>query len=105
LGKFPEAQKHLETAIPLLPNNADEYYYLGLVKMQQAQYAQAEPNLRRALQMYGSRSGFHYALATSLEKQGRLAEARAELQDEWKINPDPQVKRELERLEKLASSK
>jgi hypothetical protein len=100
LGKFPEAQQHLETAIPLLPNNADEYYYLGLVQMQQAQYAQAEPNLRQALVMFGAKSGFHYALATSLEKQGKLAQARAELQEELKINPDPQVKRELERVEK-----
>jgi protein O-mannosyl-transferase len=104
LGKFPEAQTHLETAIPLLPNNADEYYYLGLVQLQQAEYAQAEPNLRKALEMFGAKSGFHYALATSLEKQGKIAQARAELQQELKINPDPQVKRELERVEKQQAS-
>jgi tetratricopeptide (TPR) repeat protein len=101
LGRFPEAQKELETAIPLLPNNADEYYYLGLVHLQQGNYAQAEAYFRRAIEMFGAKPGFHYALATSLEKQGKLKTAREELREEWKINPEPQVKQDLERVEKL----
>ena len=105
LGRFPEAQKELETAVPLMPNNADEYYYLGLAHMQQANYAQAEPYFRTAVQMFGAKPGFHYALATSLEKQGKLKAARDELWEEWKINPEPQVKKDLERVEKaLAGS-
>ncbi|MGA2001462.1 MAG: tetratricopeptide repeat protein [Terriglobales bacterium] len=101
LGRYPEAQKELETAVPLMPNNADEYYYLGLAHMQQANYAQAEPYFRKAVEMFGAKPGFHYALATSLEKQGKLKAAREELREEWKINPDPQVKQDLERVEKL----
>jgi tetratricopeptide (TPR) repeat protein len=101
LERYPEAQKELETAVRLMPNNADEYYYLGLAHMQQANYAQAEPYFRKAIETFGAKPGFHYALATSLEKQGNLAAAREELREEWKINPDPQVKQNLERVEKL----
>ncbi|MBZ5511059.1 MAG: tetratricopeptide repeat protein [Acidobacteriia bacterium] len=101
LGRFPEAQKELETAVPLLPNNADEYYYLGLAHLEQGNYAQAEPYFRKAIEMFGAKPGFHYALATSLEKQGKLKAAREELREEWKINPEPQVKQDLERVEKL----
>jgi hypothetical protein len=35
----------------------------------------------------------------ALEKQGKLKAAREELREEWKINPDPQVKKDLERVE------
>ncbi len=100
LGKFPEAQQQLETAIPLLPNNADQYYYLGLTQLQLAAYAPAEANFRKAVEMFGAKAGFHYGLAMSLEKQGKLAEAREELRQELKINPDAQVKQQLDRLER-----
>ena len=103
-SSIAQAQKELETAVPLMPNNADEYYYLGLAHMQQADYAQAEPYFRKAVEMFGAKPGFHYSLATSLEKQGKLKAAREELREEWKINPDPQVKQDLERVEKLLAA-
>jgi tetratricopeptide (TPR) repeat protein len=104
LGNFAEAQKELETAIPLLPGNSDEYYYLGLVHMQQAHYAAAEANFRKAIEMFGAKAGHHYSLAMSLEKQNKLSEAVAEMKAEWRINPTPEVKRELERVQKSADS-
>ena len=52
--------------------------------------------------MFGAKPGFHYALATSLEKQNRLEEARTEMRAEWRNNPVPEVKRELERVEKAS---
>ena len=102
LGDLPQAQKHLERAIPLLPGNADEYYYLGLVHMGQGQYAEAEPYFRKAMSLF-VKPGYHWALAMSLEKQGKLEAARDELQAELRNNPAPEVRRELERVDKAVA--
>ncbi len=99
LHDLPEAQKHLEMAIPLLPGNADEYYYLGLTLMGQEHYAEAEPYFRKAISLY-AKPGYHWALAMSLVKQDKLAAARDEFRAEWIANPRPEVKQELEKVEK-----
>ena len=44
--------------------------------------------------------GYHWMLAMSLEKQGKWQAARDELQAELKNYPSPQVKRELESVER-----
>jgi hypothetical protein len=44
--------------------------------------------------------GYHWALAMSLEKQGKMEAARDELNAELRLNPTSPVKAELERVEK-----
>jgi Flp pilus assembly protein TadD len=99
LGDLRQAQQHLEEAIPMLPDNDDEYYYLGLVHMGQGHYAEAEPCFRKAMSLF-VKPGYHWALAMSLEKQGKMEAARDELNAELRLNPTSPVKAELERVEK-----
>jgi len=102
--RFPEAQRELEVATSIRPEFANQYYYLGLTHLQQRHFPDAEQQFRRAIQIYSQEPGFHYALAMALEGEGRLGEASDELREEWKINPAPQVKQALDRLQSIMPS-
>jgi hypothetical protein len=62
-------------------------------------HAEAEPYFRKAISLY-AKPGYHWALAMSLVKQNELAAARDELKAGWNANPRPEVKQELEKVEK-----
>lgn len=82
-SKFPEAQQHLARAIELrrskgLSDNPEEFYYLGLVHLQNGDLASAEPLLRRAIHLDPKALGYHSALASLLARKGDLIGAQAE---------------------------
>ncbi len=87
-GKLPEVEQHLARAIELrrskgLRDNAEEFYYLGLVHLQNGNLTSAEPLLRHAIQLDPKALSYHSALASLLARKGDLvgaqAESRAEL--------------------------
>ncbi|MGI9104081.1 MAG: tetratricopeptide repeat protein [Terriglobales bacterium] len=99
LGHYGESEKYLETAIPLLRGNPDEYYFLGMAQLQQRKYAKSEVNFRNAISVYDAKPGYHYALGIALEEQGKLPAARDEMRIEMQRYPTPFLKTELARVE------
>ncbi len=106
LQDFPAAEKHYARATELYPENAREFFYLGLSRMRLGDPAGAGPVLRRAIELSPRGPGFHYALGQSLESQGRLEEAVAEYRRELENYPEnPSLRRHLEELEAETASK
>lgn len=84
---FAAAERTLMHAIEIWPQeiqpmSGGQFYYLGMSRLQQGRAADAEPPLRRAVELRGDSPGYHFALATALKQLGRPQEAEAELRAE-----------------------
>ena len=90
LHRLPAAEQALLDAIALHPDNATQYYFLGLTRLELQRPTEAEPPLRRALQLLPAGRGFHEALAAVLLARGDRDGARAELQIEVRNDPQNQ---------------
>ncbi len=101
LGRYPEAERHLLEAIAIDPNSAAEYFFLGVSRLELRRPEQAEAPLRRAVAMLPQGKGMHQALARALAGQGKLDEARRELEAELRLDPQNQeAARQLQALAK-----
>lgn len=100
LGNMEEARKHLEIAVPLLPMNPDQYQYLASADMALQRYSDAEDAMRRGIKAFPNYPNFHYGLAVTLEKQGKMDEAKEALRDELKLGPNAAATSALDRLQK-----
>lgn len=66
-------------------------YRLGLSQYAQGKMALAEITLRRACELDPKMSGYHLALAAAMKQQGRLHDARQQLELELKLGADPEA--------------
>jgi len=83
---FPDCALHLSQAVDIDEQNAVQYGYLGRAELQIGDNAAAERSMRRGIRLFPDTFLLRYYLAIALGRQGRLAEAKAALQDEIALN-------------------
>jgi len=101
-GQWQEAVVHLRYAAQVAPT-ACAYSSLADAQTQAGQWAPAEESLRHALALPPCPPSVHWALAELLRHQGRTAEARKEYEAELAEHPTPQVRQQLEELDRPAN--
>ena len=74
-------------------------YRLGLSQYAQGQMPLAEATLRRATELDPKMPGYHVALAAAMKQQGRLHDAREQLELELKLGADPEASMMLEEVD------
>jgi tetratricopeptide (TPR) repeat protein len=79
-GALDEADRHLERAAYLAPNSQDILLHRAILRIRQDRLPQAEHLLRTMLAKHPPDARVHRQLALVLRRQGRLVEARQELQ-------------------------
>lgn len=86
VGAFPpkndnydEAIAALQTAVRLLPRDAEAHVNLGLTLAKAKRFPEAEFHLHKALELKPGFTAAHYRLAVAYELQGRFADAEASL--------------------------
>lgn len=79
-------------------------YRLGLAQYAQAKMAQAELTLRRAVEIRPTAPGYHLALGAAMQHEGKLAEAKEQLELELKIAPDPEASQVLNEVNAALSA-
>jgi protein O-mannosyl-transferase len=86
-GRYPEAEQALLHAIDhwpagIKPMSANQFYFLGMSRLQMHQPQAAEEPLRRAVELRPEVAGYHYALGVVLRQQGKQDEAASEFRAE-----------------------
>ena len=86
-GRYPEAEQALLHAIDrwpagVKPMSANQFYFLGMSRLQMHRPQDAEGPLRRAVELRPDAAGYHYALGAVLRQQGKQDEAAAEFRAE-----------------------
>lgn len=87
IGRYPEAEQALLHAIDrwpagIKPMSANQFYFLGMSRLQMHRPQDAEEPLRRAVELRPEAAGYHYALGVVLRQQGKQDEAAAEFRAE-----------------------
>lgn len=85
--RYPEAEQMLLRAIDhwpagIKPMSANQFYFLGMSRLQMGRPQEAEGPLRRAVELRPDAAGYHYALGTDLRQQGKADEAAVEFRSE-----------------------
>ena len=86
--KQAEAADVLAGAIGTVPEDADLRHWLGRLLMQAGNVAEAEPQLRRAIELGGSAARFHAGHADALKRLGRIDEALTAARRAVGLEPD-----------------
>ena len=99
LGRLEEAERRAVELVEQYPEDADAVYLRGAVRMGRDRFAEAEADLRTALEFAPQHSAALSDLAILLERQGKRSEAL----DLWRrlmaIRPgDPSARAGIERL-------
>jgi tetratricopeptide (TPR) repeat protein len=76
-GMFDEAEREFRRVAELRPAEGNAPFYLGLIALRQARWADAVDSLRSAVELGGQRPAGLHNLALALERSGRMAEAEA----------------------------
>jgi len=71
MGKLPEAQREIEYAIQLAPNQAMHYEILASILLRARQFGQAEPILKKVLELDSHHVDSHLNLAVVYHQTGR----------------------------------
>ena len=74
-GRLQEAEQILGQILAVDPNHADALNLLGVIASQTGRNELAEHHIRRAIQLKGSASAFHYTLGVVLQTQRKLDDA------------------------------
>jgi tetratricopeptide (TPR) repeat protein len=76
-GMLDEASREFRRVAELRPTDGSAYFYLGLVALKQARWAEAAELLSQAAERGGERPAVLHNLAYAYERAGRLDEAEA----------------------------
>jgi tetratricopeptide (TPR) repeat protein len=76
-GMLDEAQREFRRVADLRPSEASAPFFIGLIALKQAKWADGVESLRTAAERGGPRPAVLYDLAYGLERMGRLADAEA----------------------------
>jgi len=76
-GMFEEAEREFRRVAELRPAEGNAPFYLGLIALRQARWADAADSFRSAVELGGARPAGLHNLALALERVGRLPEAEA----------------------------
>lgn len=91
-GRTDEAMDIVKQNIQLGPESPDNYLAMGLIQLENENYAQAKENLKQALKMNRKLVAAHYMLAMIYEKEGNPAEASAKWKRIVKYSKDETLK-------------
>jgi Tfp pilus assembly protein PilF len=106
LHDWPQAEQHLLRTTQLRTDNPTPFLVLGLAQGTEGKLAQAEASLRHAIALPPLPPRVHFGLATLLQQEDRLAEAREEYQAELAVDPHSDAQQKIQELDrKLASGK
>ncbi len=76
-GMFDEAEREFRRVAELRATEGNAPFYLGLIALRQARWADAAESFKSAVDLGGPRPAALHNLALSLERLGKLAEAEA----------------------------
>jgi len=76
-GMADEAEREFRRVAELRPAEGNAPFFLGLIALRQARWADAVESFRSAVELGGARPAAFHNMALSLERLGRLAEAEA----------------------------
>lgn len=104
VGNMPWAEAYFQRALNTYHDPdiiTDDYclYLLGLAQYAQRKMPEAEASLRRAITLQPKGPGYHLALGATLKYEGRLAEAKKELEMEFRIGPDSDARTLLQSID------
>jgi Tfp pilus assembly protein PilF len=100
IGKYPEAESHLQRAIQIDDGDPDQFIFLARAQMEQGKLTQAVQSAERALQRGPQSPGYHFVLAKILEASGERDRAILEYKTEALYHPGSAPARiELQRLQ------
>ncbi len=85
--KLAEAEKALNQAIKLAPNNPDVLYMLGVLDLKKREWAKAQSVLEKATQMDPHSARASAALGMALCNQNKYADAIPPLEKAMQLNP------------------
>lgn len=94
-GHFAEAEAAFRKLTQLDPTAAVPYANLGLVYFEERKFTEAIPVFQRALKLDSSLSNARYFLAMSLSEVGRYDQALPGLEEGFRSEADPKLKRLL----------
>jgi predicted O-linked N-acetylglucosamine transferase (SPINDLY family) len=78
-GGYEKALGVMQTAVRLMPEDAEAHVNLGVTLAKVQRFAEAEFHLHRALELNPELAAAHFRLGMTLELQGRYADAEASL--------------------------
>ncbi len=99
IGNLPQADRYLARACELRSGYANQFYYLGAVRLQMGRLKEAEAPLRKALEIWPTAVGWHQTLGVVLEREGDLAGARDQYRAELTNNPASNAKQQLDEVQ------
>lgn len=94
IKNFGLAQTFLLRSIGINPGPPDQYFYLGMVYLEQNLLADAEAQFREAIARKPDGLGYHLALGLVLWRQGNGINGREELLKELESHPENRIARE-----------
>lgn len=104
-GNYPQATHYFARACASDPTDGDEFLYLGMSLLRTGKPEEAEKAVRTALLVRPAGQNYHLGLAMVLKGEGKLAEAKTEVQTELASNPqNAQAKGVLEELDRQISA-
>lgn len=86
-GQYKGAAEDMLLMTAAAPENASVYHWLGLAHASMEEYAEAEANLRRALELDTQDTEARINLGVTAYKQGRLEDAKAAFREVLQISP------------------
>jgi tetratricopeptide (TPR) repeat protein len=87
-GNLPQAKSFYRAALELDGNHASAFNNLGVIMLQERQWAWAEKLLRKALEIEPGDAKAHYLLATALLESGNRVGAREEIGEALRLRPE-----------------
>jgi protein O-mannosyl-transferase len=98
-GNYAQAEEYLSRTASLNALDGDTFALLAESRVRLGRYAEAESDIRKAIQVKPYKPGYRRVLALSLEGQGKTAEATAAAEDELRVNPgDAETQQLIARL-------
>jgi tetratricopeptide (TPR) repeat protein len=100
-ARLRAADRYLSRASAIKPDDSIPYYFLGVVRLRARDGKGAIEPLRRAVELDPKGPGYHFALATALQKAGRIDEAREEFKKQIALDGmNEDARRKLQELER-----
>jgi Flp pilus assembly protein TadD len=104
-ANYPQAVHYFARACESDPTDGDEFLYLGMSLLRTGEPEEAEKAVRTALLVRPAGQNYHLGLAMVLKGEGKLREAKTEVQTELASNPqNAQAKSVLEELDRQISA-
>jgi protein O-mannosyl-transferase len=85
---YPLAERYYLEALVLAPARVDEFYYLGMERIETGRYKEALSVLRQGNALWPNSPGYHAAMAKAFAGMGEWQEARREYQLEADYYPN-----------------